>query len=495
METFSRDLLPISERQRVAEAINDLKKDIRENHVEINKHRAAIVWLDNKQHAMEKTLVSYRSLLSPVHKLPSEILSNIFVVDTTSFNHTVVDPLLVSSFSQCLWSSMEIAFDNMHHPNHDKLLQMVQLFLCRSEAFPLDMRLQFSSTTPTGILTEEIPALRAIIDNCRRWRTMYLEVKELTFTLPVFQVIRGCLPILEHLEVISFDEPEDPTGQFPVIDIFGFCPSLTSLDLSFFRTGSGPGLSALSLFPNIERLEFKDDDNHYHVSRETYHGNIVSSKLSSLSAYAEFQHEFATIFDHLMLPYTHTVAISGPACFTNEDITWTGWDERPLHDFLARSGCTITSLTLAYIPIIDQQTISLLQSLPTLKKLSICEYPTRSGWHWYKQILTKSFIQSLSLSYNSKPSPSQLLPRLTHLSLKVCSRNMDQEALAKAILSRWLPDPGYARQIGVDCIQSVSITLEGQLRPVDSPQNLFMFKDVGMDVEIEQAVSPRSMNV
>uniref|UniRef100_A0A0W0GBQ6 Uncharacterized protein n=1 Tax=Moniliophthora roreri TaxID=221103 RepID=A0A0W0GBQ6_MONRR len=237
------------------------------------------------------------------------------------------------------------------------------------------------------------------------------------------------------------------------------------------------------MFPNVETLELLSSYGEEPVDEHFYEGDHVTSNSKKLIMEVEYQEELSGVLRHSTFPHLTSIEISGPSFFHEDYRPWKEWEDAPMKFFLLRSSCSITSLIIQDVPITSDQTIFLLRLLPELKLLSLGEYGMQEPW--YRQILTHSFIRLLSVNHDSYSDSSiQFLSGLTHLALHACSKDLDQVALREAIASRWLPDPEYASQIGVDCLRSVSIRLMGKEEPDIVLYSLRELQDAGMHVEI-----------
>ncbi|KAI3604012.1 hypothetical protein WG66_000794 [Moniliophthora roreri] len=291
------------DRQIVAQLLLDMEKHLKDNQSEINRLKSVILSLENKRKGLKRTMSICHSLLSPVHRIPAEVLAQIF---TFCCEKNTLKPIFVNSgiarrrrriwvditpavdlsrvcsrwrevtlSTPRLWSSIGVDFDeNGWKGDGDRLMRMVQLFIARSKSSPLDLQVDFSHPDRDDIAPEFVPALQCLIDTCSRWSTLSLIYRQGTLENPIFHCIRGHLPILKHLAITGFVFDDD-SDHAPLVDLFSDCPALESLllqpgvihrdklnlpwhqirKLSFYRTGWGPRFASLSMFPNVETLE------------------------------------------------------------------------------------------------------------------------------------------------------------------------------------------------------------------------------------------------
>ncbi|KAL0065883.1 hypothetical protein AAF712_007187 [Marasmius tenuissimus] len=155
---------------------------------------------------------------------------------------------------------------------------------------------------------------------------------------------------------------------------------------------------------------------------------------------------------------------------------WPSWVSSTTAEFLTRSACSITSLSLVWLPITDQQTIDLLELMPTLTSLEIVERETNAP----NVIITGKFTRRLVVDSQTSP----FLPFLTKIMLAMQTKGLVEQDLLDVISSRWNPDPIQARESGVECLRSVGITVTGKHTGQDSLSSLARFKAEGLQLNV-----------
>ncbi|KAL0064154.1 hypothetical protein AAF712_008876 [Marasmius tenuissimus] len=65
-------------RMELLDYLRDAEQHHKECKAEIKKYNALLLMLESRTEGMEKTIEKYRSLLSPIHRLPSDVLLEIF---------------------------------------------------------------------------------------------------------------------------------------------------------------------------------------------------------------------------------------------------------------------------------------------------------------------------------------------------------------------------------------------------------------------------------
>ncbi|KAL0568336.1 hypothetical protein V5O48_013647 [Marasmius crinis-equi] len=493
IQELFRSVLTRHDRHCVKNYLAESESEMKSYEDEIQKLKATVMALETRRDWLKRSMMRYRSLLSPIRILPLEILSMIFghFCEDNPLDAYLVPPVVTLSLvcaqwralvlsTPGLWSSLSIDFENWDMLANDiGLERMTRLFLERSKKSPLTLVLRLPD--PKGCEFRSAATLGALVNSADRWHDITLLAPwNISPSSPILEGLRGHLPILSALH-LNGAGPDDDRSKF---DFFSYCPALHSLQIQPGDDPYGPeypsprlvlpweqikslkmydsfapsAVSLLSQCPNVESLELSL------VGGGTlYPKNIASDVLRSLSIEAREQDDVSTILHSTTLRNLNSVEIRGDIGEPTRD--WPYWDGGPMASFIARSYCTITSLRLKWVPITDMQAVSLLELMPGLQSLHLEEY-TRGIVTNTNRMVTGRLLNRLSLgqdegsecySFNRK-----FLPRLADLSLVMHDDDTDSRALLTAVLSRWLPDPEHASAAGVDCIRSVAVVLMGQ---------------------------------
>uniref|UniRef100_A0A0W0G6Q0 F-box domain-containing protein n=1 Tax=Moniliophthora roreri TaxID=221103 RepID=A0A0W0G6Q0_MONRR len=299
--------------------------------------------------------------------------------------------------------------------------------------------------------------LSTIVGNSRNWRSLEFTGPPYIIHHEAFQIIRGCLPKLQHVALLS--GPHDIEHHAP-LDIFNVCPNLRSL----------------SLYPEFARNDLAVPWQQIESTELTFFYDRDALTFLSLC------HDLKQCLTLPQLPSPDVMALIPGADDLFDDML--SWDNELVECFLHRSSCFISSLSLRHIPISDQQTLHLLRLLPSLITLYIEEscVPDYEQGRTTNRIITRRFLRETSVTELSVFNDAQtLLSRLNRLSMIIHGGpSLDQDALLDALTSRWQPAP----QTRVDCLQSVSITSMGE-RPSDELfASLQCFRDAGQQMRV-----------
>ncbi|KAK7049395.1 hypothetical protein VNI00_005996 [Paramarasmius palmivorus] len=478
IERLFRTTITPSQHSLVSQYLVDAEAEIKRHEIQIDKLRSSIVLLENKRSNLSKKAVKYRTLLSPVHRIPPEVLEKVFSFaceGSTLQTDLIPPPILLSGVCgrwrditlamPSLWTSVHIISlgEWAEKKRYKHLLHRVQYFLERSKKSPLDLVLDFSFKFPHR---DAVPILAALVSQATRWQRLTLQnTNDGCLRHPVFCALEQLgLPMLTHLAATgSF---ADDTAQ--ECQLFSHCPSLTSLvmtdggplsirdnlpwrqikTLQTFTAYESSGLGVVAQCPNVEQLTLRDIGG---ISEGgPFRGEHINYPVKELSVRANTEDEVTCIFKNSTLHELSYLEIQGR--------TQTVWNlsesgQNIIIDFFTRSACSLTSLTLTKLPISDTQTIYLLSILPTLTSLHI-EEQCRPRLP-INRIITPSFLDRLSDVTNMDTRP--FLPALARIKFLLHAQELDIGALSRALSSRWVPDSEYASELGISCIQLVDI--------------------------------------
>ncbi|KAJ8095179.1 hypothetical protein PM082_010401 [Marasmius tenuissimus] len=216
---------------------------------------------------------------------------------------------------------------------------------------------------------------------------------------------------------------------------------------------------------------------------EAHH--FLFSGIKTLYLCNKAQEDLDEQLHHPTLPSLEALTISSCPSWRSSRVRL-GWEDSVAEKFLTRSGCSITSLCLQSLPITDTQTLSLLKLIPTLNSLKI-EEPNLLEANPNK-IITSIFFRHFVVdqeSYRIGTPGTTFLPLLTEITLKVKGQGLAEKDFLDAVTSRWVPDAARARDIGVECLRFVDVTVVGNGGDSDSTlESLRCFHDAGLRLNV-----------
>ncbi|KAL0570046.1 hypothetical protein V5O48_011917 [Marasmius crinis-equi] len=231
------------------------------------------------------------------------------------------------------------------------------------------------------------------------------------------------------------DQTSDPTSSPDDLSgIFTLSPSLYELDIEsdFFprddlalpwyqittlRCTKGFIEWILTFVSSFPKLQVLDLDNVGLEGDGVIPAHLASATVKAMSFTAIAQEDVDGVFQYLTLPSLQSLTVSSRSI---NPAKWPVWESPVLDDFLTRSACSLTSLSLTSIPITDCQVIALIQRIPTLTSLRIEELKLPANG--LNKILTSAFLQHLIVdreSYRIGRPGTSFLPLLAEFTCKV----------------------------------------------------------------------------
>ncbi|KAL0568372.1 hypothetical protein V5O48_013618 [Marasmius crinis-equi] len=518
LKRFFRSTVTSADRHIISQFLLDAEKELKGCQAEINRLRSAIHLLENRRNGLKKTTEKCHSLLLPVHRLPPEILMNIFLFccETNDLDTPTCVPAALQVVKVCghwrnvglstpsLWSSIRIVLEPWVG-KAGSLVDLTEIFMERSKNSPLDLQVEFYSTTEIEPLDRETdehvltPAIAALSHNCARWRSMSLRIPKLfgTHQNLFFGIVRGqTLPLLRSLRLYGFGV-HDPRNALPdnLPGLFSRCPSLRTTDigpdrylgeklalpwhqiksLTIQNSLPRPAFSSIALHYRLEELTLLKVGGH---SNRGYTGHVVSN-IKTMSVLFRSQDDVDTTLVYLTLSGLTTLRL---AADLKKLASWGAWEESSSLDMIDRSACSLTSLVIRHIPITDRQLITLLERLPTLSNLQLEEVPGRVP----NAMVTGRFLRRLTVDHENSDfqSGSTFLPALTDITLVIREEGLVEQEIFDVVSSRRIPDPIEAKEVGVKCLQSFRITVMSRDIKEDRLSSLDCFRDDGLRLTV-----------
>ncbi|KAJ7140617.1 hypothetical protein C8R44DRAFT_974470 [Mycena epipterygia] len=433
---------------------------VREIEVKIMQHAISLASLAGQRHSRQQTLALLRAALSPVQRMPAEILAQIFMwcLNDNLHHYSLIDPRnspmiltrvcarwrAVALATSRLWENMSLRFDESPACQPSSFLPEL---LQRSLPHPLfvDIRASLASTyselgnvfrlmdraqtLKLHLPSASLECLAGLPEDCMpSLRTLHLRADARWSERPVITPWTGLIPAftslphLRHLilDFVAFGQALDIfTAQFPwaqltylnlglpltilaARSILAQCVNLT--DGSFWRVqpsvNDDPAQSELVTLPHLRRF----------VLRLALHDEWEQHRFFDGFAFPELL--------ALQIDDQHACPPSSPS----------------LPNLLQRSRFLLHELTLERSLLAAEELLSLLRQLPTLRELNLLHCSAISN---------KLFD---ALTYHHPETVSPALPSLERLELQcsVHTGRWSPETLADMIESR-LPSSHWER--------------------------------------------------
>jgi hypothetical protein len=370
----------------------------------------------------------YEAVLSPIERLPPELLSEIFLHlhppswDKDSYGYYFVPRDIVMLPAQICrrWRRVALSTPNLYttitiggrHGSLDSELALTKTWLSRSGTLPLSLAYQ----PPAHPKTEYQPVIDEVLAHSNRWRNL-----SITFTISSFSnlaAVRGRLHCLEKLEVSLRGVQMQPVDAFETApqlrslsidsDIslhFLTIPwvQLANLDITYpgFGYPSRDCLDVLSRCPNLVTCSLVLQQGSAPV---TQCHPIELLHLRSL--YLEGS-EPADIFVHLSLPALHNCHY-----FDGDWASSHSWNHREFTSFLSRTRCSLVRLVLDFSVEFFPKEFNLISTLEHVPNLAELEVPTCYTCEFWSLALSR-----LTVCPSDNGQVACLAPKLKFLKL------------------------------------------------------------------------------
>ncbi|KAG7091535.1 hypothetical protein E1B28_010564 [Marasmius oreades] len=456
---------------------------IQEAEHDLNLYDKLIQHIKIKKAALKNDITRYRSLQSPIRKLPPETLRRIFGIaagpnqcgrpchgrGTSIFRLSSVCTRWreVALNSPELWANISIYMDL-------GAIRPLELCLRRSQQHPLSLQLDPGwDRAQAGTPISEL--FRLLLEHSRRWQ--HLDVRTVDFF--AFDGI-GEMPLLQSVKCCPFAGEIMP---------FGNAPNLRQLQIlqEFHDVGEPVDLTSLP-WSTLRHLDLVDTEHYWdreaivecfrrgnklqsfvyrHESEEypsirTRNEHCVVSNIESLSLELpnpdSFNYVLSEMIQAVTLPslVNFTISCTPPEPYGEPNYIkfFMAWPGNVFSEFMERSKCNLTTLALKGIPLSESKLMPLLQLTPSLHTFILHEFlATEDAWddddfedrkNKY-QTVTESFLNRLAVSpLTADPflSRNPLLPKLKWFTLRVQSHFDADAAFVELVKSRWVYPTG-----------------------------------------------------
>uniref|UniRef100_A0A0W0F886 F-box domain-containing protein n=1 Tax=Moniliophthora roreri TaxID=221103 RepID=A0A0W0F886_MONRR len=402
-DALSRDHLPLLE---INQFISDTRHDIDAYEEHIYRLLSSVRQYRAKQVSLRRDIARYQSLLSPIRRIPSEVLQQIFTFAAT--------PTLLGANS---WTSPAFIMASVCVRWRNVALQSPVIWskisagLCSRSAFPLKLCILRSSQHPLtlalyyhlatgndeGIVREQLRSIFRHSDRLAglqfgfsvRLDTSWEELKQLT-QLPRLR-LSSCgpkdalnsvnfllkkAPLLESFTMPGhFTElPED----FPVLNIRHLVlihGNNTSLRPLLNQVNTCKRLSSLLINSNFSIVAnengFLEPYKDYSYTDISVSSNIISLSVDMWAKDGIYL-ILGDLFQVLTLPLLRTLSIRGGSHPDQPAFTHS-WPGATFSSLISRSNCDLTTVELSGLPLTDSEVIAFLSHTPCLEDLALHE--------------------------------------------------------------------------------------------------------------------------
>lgn len=438
--------------------------------IERERHEIHLTHLKAERDQAQFDIEALQNILSPIRRIPVEILSEIFVrclsKDGLTRPSSGEAPLLlmmicrrwrdVAISTPKLWSSLSILLTERCHPH----LSLIQTFLSRSAPLPFSFLIEENAEyLPSQPITHPWTprVFELLLQHFSRWKDISIHYKDWRVDDSLLQVLHE-YGSPSSLETVSMKrEWWSSQARDSISRLF----SSTRLRSISWR-GLVSGVNNVADLMPLESLRELRLDNILTTAQFTqtllrathlvscqlsvYCAPITSTvdsvqsltdpvttflDLTSLELVTNIVDE--QIFDLLTLPSLNSLSISrlNDLTVTADDVPPRFWSMAPFRALHQRSNFTLTFLQLVDVPIQSSQMLEILRLCCTsLHHLSI------SSDHTNTTCIDDTILQLLTLTPGPEQAEEILCPRLKHLSLLSCTQSVDG-LVSDMLRSRW----------------------------------------------------------
>ena len=455
----STQAVSASEASNIRREIGVALRDLRGFDSRISQLRMHILALQNERAAFEECITDSKSLLSPIRKLPVEMLTEIFtyccaennvIIDSTNENKAKIKVPATTLLQVCrswnttvastkaLWASicLTVQSNPKSEADSDRVQTAISRLLQASGEVPLNV------TIDTKVFDGNLHgSVLALISEAKRWKYASIPWRHSTAD-QLWLPLQNNLPILERLSINSF-RSEMVSGEE-----FAHAPRLQSMSLRDLKLGSTVALP----FSQISSVKLR------HVYFRDALQILCQVPLSNFILYDPRTEPDETLADTTVhaLPATFLQMIwkncsSRPVVEHLSRLSFPGLqvfhlDDRnvaePTEDkllvgtkllsFLSSSCKTLHTLTLEHVTMREHDLIALFTMHPQLTTLHLLNTEEKKG-------ITSQLIRRLH-GYGNGGAQRILLPKLADLEIDLASGGTFANLL-DMVRSRWLHDP------------------------------------------------------
>ena len=316
----------VAEREEISEYVSTVNLELSQLNAKIIEMRTALMQVTRTRDRLQAAANQHQALISPLRRLPPELLQLIFVcclpLHRNAVMHSSEAPVLlgrvcsewrqISLSTPEVWSSLHIVPPNVNFSNltsstdrFQRKRELIEMWLGRSGACPLNLSFVWFASDSEDEIKLCASLLEVLIPTCGRWRMLDFQVPLKMFK-PFIGLTVKDVPLLEGLSLMDNRTPLgiDVVDKWPESLVFAeSAMNLKNFTLTFFSGGlrlpSIPWhqLTTLYLESNISFF--------FHDSREMLSTFAQCAQLQSCTLKFPLSHTaFIPAFEKLNLPIT-----------------------------------------------------------------------------------------------------------------------------------------------------------------------------------------------
>jgi F-box-like len=420
----------MAERQEIAEYVTTVNEELSELNTKITEMRTALMQVTRTRDRLQTAVNQHQALISPLRRLPPELLQVIFVWCLPSHRNAVMHaseaPVLlgrvcsewrqISLSTPEVWSSLHIVPPNINFSNltfskarFKRKRELIEMWLGRSGACPLNISFVWFASDSEDAIKLCASLLEALIPMCGKWQMLDFQVP-LKMLKPFTGLTVKDVPLLEGLSLMDNRTPLgiDVVDKWPESLMFAeSAVNLKSFTLTFFSGGlrlpSIPWhqLTTLYLESNIS---FFFQDSREMLSTFAQCAHLQNCTLKFPLSHTASVPAFETLNLPITLPRLQVLCLDGDQHLQNtfhmsntlinlcapklRKLEIFGRSGRPegnvapeplvaIRMLLERSKCPLEILTVEAMSLLPEEFISCLKLVPTLVELVVHNWAVR----------------------------------------------------------------------------------------------------------------------
>ena len=420
----------VEERQEISEYVSTVKQELSQLNAKITEMRTALMQVARTRDRLQAAANQHQALISPLRRLPPELLQVIFVcclpLHRNAVMHSSEAPVLlgrvcsewrrISLYTPEVWSSLHIVPPNVNFSSLTSSIarfkrkrELIEMWLGRSGACPLNISFVWFASDSEDEIKLCASLLEALVPTCGRWRMLDFQVPLKMFK-PFIGLTVKDVPLLEGLSLMDNRTPlgTDIVDKWPESLVFAESASnLKSFTLTFFSGGlrlpSIPWhqLTTLYLESNIS---FFFQDSREMLSTFAQCAHLQSCTLKFPLSHTAFIPAFEKLNLPITLPQLQVLCLDGDQHLQNtfhmsnmlinlcapklRKLEIFGRSGRPeeniapeplvaIRMLLERSKCPLEILTVESMSLLPEEFICCLKLVPTLVELVVHNWAVR----------------------------------------------------------------------------------------------------------------------
>jgi hypothetical protein len=470
------------ERQVVSELLSNVDKELSSYDVHIASLQSAILIMQNERAELKRLAYKAKGLLSPIRRLPSEILSEIFghCGLQATIHRTAKTPAYelgkactrwkdVINSSAVLWTNISLMIGRS--VDAQKQAEFVKRILEKSGTLPLNLSVFGDATDLFEPAQPDYThaAIEALVSAASRWSSLSIKLP-VALTNAAFKDTAGKLPALHEI-IFETQNILGAAAETETLSVFKTVETLQRLGLPSHKFT--PGWKHKFDFANL--LEFTCGIHNTAILKEVARStNLQVLRLQQCTPPSTPRNQvtyelpievldfhfgtynfsrqmagLAWICKYTKLPRLQSLVLSqGPSSTSSvqRETRDSSWVPSVVH-LVNDTRCLLTSLTMTGVDIPAGDLLSLLHNLTSLTDLTFHERRESAA------VIDENFLKLLTL-YVAAPDPDSdtesdtdqplvaLLPKLQRIEVSASGTRFTDKGFVDMVTSRWKGTPG-----------------------------------------------------